>query len=199
MSVEKIEQSVLLSATKEAEQIVNAAQRAADEHVAAGRDAATRAADKRYDAAVRVIDDSIARRLMQAKGAANKQLLERRNAVLKQLFDRAREAVLAWPPEQYSQVMGRLLTTAAGDRGGVLRIHPEDREAFNRALTTINSTRDTVAKLSIDEADPLPARGGFIFVTEGYEVDRSLDTILSELEHELAPELAAQLFKGTVA
>ena len=47
MSVEKIEQSVLLSPTKEAEQIVNAAQRAADEHVAAGRDAATRAADKR--------------------------------------------------------------------------------------------------------------------------------------------------------
>lgn len=199
MSLDKIQQSVTTSATHEAEQIVKAAQVAASGRLEREREAAQRAAEQRYAAATRAIDDEMARKVLQARGAANKQLLERRNAVLKRVFDDARAAVLAWPAEKYRAFMERQLAEAAGSQGGKVRIHPDDREVFQALLTAVNASRDAASKITIDESEPLPDRGGFIFIAEAYEVDRLLDTILRELEHDLAPELAAELFKGIVA
>ncbi len=36
--------------------------------------------------------------------------------------------------------------------------------------------------------------GGFIFVSADFEVDRRVDTMLQEIEHDLLPAIAADLF-----
>ncbi|GMV99731.1 MAG: hypothetical protein AMXMBFR84_08700 [Candidatus Hydrogenedentota bacterium] len=196
MALEKIEQSVLSTAAQEAERILSEARESARQRVEAERESAVRDGERRYQAGVRAIDEEIARRLLQAKGLASKTLLEDRNAVLKRVFGIARQTVLGWPAEQYALVMQQDLTRVAGSLGGRVRIHPDDKNVFARVMSAVNSGRPANAQLALDESEPLPIRGGFVFVADRFEVDRTLDTVLDEIERELSPGIAAKLFSG---
>ena len=63
---------------------------------------------------MQAIEDEYNRKLIQFKGAAGKQVLDKRNDLLKSLFEKAKKEILAWPPEKYAEVMGRLIEKAAG-------------------------------------------------------------------------------------
>lgn len=194
MALEKIEEAVKTSAQKEADLILRSAQRTADDRVEAEREAAKRETERQYQAATRAIEEEFARKLLQAKGANGKQLLEKRNAQLVRVFDLAKKQILGLDPGEYVKIMSGLLERAAGDRGGKLRIHPSDKGAFEKVLATFNATRSGDAKVAVDESNPLPEQGGFVFVSESFEVDQTVGTLLSDMEHELAPQIAAALF-----
>jgi vacuolar-type H+-ATPase subunit E/Vma4 len=196
MSLEDIIQAVTASARTEAEHIVKAAQKAAAERVKAAVESARQDADRRLGAAKRAIEEDYARQLIQHKGAASKRLLERRNERLREIFGQAQETILGWPVADYVAVMRGFLERAAEDRGGTIRIHPEDAEAFGRLLAEFNQGRDPQTQVVLDAARPLPERGGFVFVGERYEVDQTLRTLLADLEHELAPVIAKDVFTG---
>jgi len=44
----------------------------------------------------------------------------------------------------------------------------------------------------------LAERGGFVFVSEGFEVDQTLGTLLEDIQRELAPHIAAEMFADTI-
>lgn len=196
MGLDEIRQAVLGSAETEAARIRETAQARAAEKAAAEKEQARQEAERRYAARVRAIEEEFARKLIQFNGAAGKQLLDKRNACLRGILDRARESIVAWPAETYAEVMCRLIARAAGNSGGQLCIHPEDTAVFEEALAQVNAARDAEERLAINEAQPLARRGGFVFVSRDFEVDQTLDTILAELEHELIPEIAAELFSA---
>lgn len=195
MALDKIQQAVKSSAQAEAERVLEAARRAAQERVAAEQEAAAREAERQYQAAMRAIDEESARKLLQVKGAAGKQLLAKRNELLARIFREARQQILAGDANQYADVMRRLLDRAAGDLGGALRIHPSERAVFTGILASFNAGRDRAKQIAIDEAKPLAEQGGFIFVGGAFEVDQTLDTLLKDMEYELAPRIAAELFQ----
>lgn len=195
MALEKIQQAVKSSAQTEADHVLKAAERSAQERVETQKEAAGRDAERQYQAATRAIDEEFARKLLQAKGVSAKQLLEKRNALLLRVFQQARQQVLAWNVGEYAAVMGRLLERAAGDLGGKLRIHPKDSAAFARVLAEFNARRDPAKQVTVDETRPLPAQGGFVFVSDTFEVDQTVDTLLKDMEHELAPRIAAEIFQ----
>ncbi|HOQ90015.1 MAG TPA: hypothetical protein PLX03_07740, partial [Candidatus Hydrogenedentes bacterium] len=68
-----------------------------------------------------------------------------------------------------------------------------DRALFKKLLDSLNAKRAASAKLTLAET-AIPARGGFIFRTEAYDVDRTLDSLLADRERAMAPELAKALF-----
>lgn len=193
MGLEKIQEAVKTSAQKEADLIVRAAQRSAEERIAAEREAASRDAERQYQAATRAIEEEFGRKLLQVKGAHSKQLLERRNGLLKRVFEEARQQIVGMDPQEYVRIMGGLLERAAGDGGGRLRIHPKDKAAFEKVLSGFNGKRGGTT-VTIDESRSLPEQGGFIFVSDTFEVDQTVATLLSDMEHELAPQIAAELF-----
>lgn len=192
--IERIRSAVLDSAETEAARIVQAAERHAADVVEAGKKAAREEAEQQYRARARAIEEEYARKVIQIKGAANKELLDKKNDRLRAVFDMARERILAWPAEEYGKVMARLVERAAGESGGLLRVHPDDRAMFSGILAELNARREERSRIELDETSPLSMRGGFLFVASDYEVDLTLGAIFADIERELLPELAALMF-----
>lgn len=196
MPLEQISQAVLDQARTDADHIVRAAQKAASEKVARARELAEQDGERRVQAAMRAIDEDFYRKLTQVTGAGNKEVLARKSACVRGVFDKARQEILALPQEEYLGIMGKLLDRAAEGHGGKLRVHPEEKAKFSQVLAQFNAGRATDLQVTLDEARPLPEAGGFIFVSDTFQVDQTLRTILSDLEYELAPQIAAEIFGG---
>jgi vacuolar-type H+-ATPase subunit E/Vma4 len=185
--------SVLDTARKEAERIVEKARNAAQAKLKAAEESITAEMERRVQAACRAIDEECARQLGKARGAQGKTLLEARNRRLKDVIAAARDITLA-DAAGYEKLMARLLEEAAqGNVAGRVITHAADRALFQKLVDALNAKRPAAAKLSLDQA-ALPGRGGFIFRTAAYDVDRTLDTLLAERERVMAPELAKALF-----
>ncbi len=196
MALDTIQQSVIASATAEAGRIVKAAEQLAGERVAREVEAIRRAEDHRYQLAARAIEDAASRKVSRAKGEASKRLLERRNTLLDAIFDEARKKILAMPRDSYAAEMRKRLDQAAAGGGGTIRVHPDDKGAFESMLASFNSGRAADARVALDMSAPLAQRGGFVFVAGPYDVDQTLDSLLASLRYELGPRLAAELFPG---
>jgi len=195
MTLETIRQAVLTEAKAEATRITDGAKRNAAQFLASHKAALEQEFDRLCQNKKQAIEEEYGRKLIQFKGTAGKQILDKRNALLKDLFAKAKDEILSWPPEKYAGVMGRLIAKAVGDEKGKIRVHPQEKEVFAKALAELNQGRGD-AVIAIDPDAPLARRGGFIFVSEDFEVDQTLDKILSEIEHEMLPDLAAALFAG---
>jgi len=194
MALEDIQSAVLDAARKEAERIVAAARKAADDRLAPHRETLRRESERRFAAESRAIDEEFARQQVLAKGVAHKRVLDRRNQALKDVFARAERQILSWSPDEYREVMRRLLERATDGAGGTLRVHPDDRALIDGLVYELNASRSADQALSVDDADPLPERGGFVFVSPSFEVDQTLDTLMTDIEHEMSPQIAAALF-----
>ena len=196
MPLDTIQQAVIASAQKEAEHIVKAAEQAARDRVAREVDVIRREEDRRYQVNARAIEESASRAVTQAKGEAAKQVLTRRNAVLDAVFAEAKQQILALSPDKYATQLRKRLEAAAGNIGGAVRVHPEDCIAMSSVLAAFNTGRAENARVVLDASSTLPVRGGFLFIASSYEVDQTLDTLVQELQHELAPGLASEIFAG---
>ena len=196
MALDTIQQSVMESATAEASRIVKAAEQRANERVAREVEAIRRAEEHRYQLAARTIEDEASRKVSRAKGEASKRLLERRNTLLDAIFEEARKKILAMPGDAYAAEMRKRLEQAAGTTGGAIRIHPGDKGVFEALLATFNAGRAADARVTLDASAPLAQRGGFVLAAGAYDVDQTLDSLLTNLKYELGPALAAELFPG---
>ncbi len=196
MALEQIKQAVHDTAKTEADYILKAARKSVEEKLGSARRAAELDSDRRYQAAARAVDEELARKLIQLQGAANKELLVRKNALLQGIFAQARERILGMDAAEYAAVMGRFLERAAEEHGGRLRVHPSEKSTFETLASAFNEGRAESLRVTVDDAQPLTERGGFIFVSEVFEVDQTLGTLLIDIEHELAPQIAAELFSG---
>ena len=194
MGFDKIREVILAEAQAEAAHILEGAKRAAEEHLNTARARIDDEAVRAFRARAQAIDDDFNRTLIQYKGNAGKQVLARRGEILQSVFAMARGEILGWPPEDYGRLMRRLLERAACGTGGRLRIHSEDEAVFEAVLSGINKDRGLQELVEIDKERHLPERGGFVFITPEYEVDQTLATLLRDLEQELLPVIAGELF-----
>jgi len=196
MGLDNISRAVLETARNEADHVLKAARKTANEKIAAARAAAEHDGERKYQSAIRAIDEDLARQIIQARGTANKQILAKKNERLRQVFDSARKKILEMPGPEYAELMRLLLDQLVGQQGGLVRVHPQDENLFAQLLADLNKGRTPPTELKLDSANPLEDRGGFMFVGGSYEVDQTLATLLGDIERELAPQIAAQLFAG---
>jgi vacuolar-type H+-ATPase subunit E/Vma4 len=195
MGLEKIRHAVLSEAKAEATRIIGSAKKKNSDFLKSQKEAAEQEFERLWKLRTQAIEDEYSRKLIQLQGAASKQILDKRNILLKSLFERAKREILAWPPAQYGKVMGRLIENASGKLEGGIRVHPDEKDLFEKILSELNQGRGD-AKITLDQAAPLPERGGFIFVTASFEVDQTLDTMLKDIEHDMLPDIASELFPG---
>jgi V/A-type H+-transporting ATPase subunit E len=193
MGLEKIRQAVLAEAKAEATRIIDSARKKNADSLKLEKEAAEQEFERLCKLRMQAIEEDYSRKLIQLKGTAGKRLLDKRNALLKSLFERAKQEILTWPPEKYGRVMEQLIERAAGTLEGKLRVHPDEGSVFERILKEMNKRRGD-ANITLDQTDSLSDRGGFIFVSVQFEVDHTLDTMLKEIEHDLLPAIAADLF-----
>jgi vacuolar-type H+-ATPase subunit E/Vma4 len=192
MSLDKIKEAVLKASRTEAEHINAAAAKQAKEKLEIQKENLRREFEYQFQARSRLIEEEYARKLAHFQGSAGKEYLEAKNASLRAIFDRARETVLAWSADEYGRVMKRLLERIARGRKGRIRIHPDDREVFSKLLTGITEGGGEGTAVKIDDGS-LSERGGFIFISDDFEVDATIGTILQDIERSLLPEIAEDL------
>jgi vacuolar-type H+-ATPase subunit E/Vma4 len=192
MSLDKIKEAVLKASRTEAERINAAAARQAKEKLDIQKENLRREFEYQYEARSRLIEEEYARKLAHFQGTAGKEYLEARNASLRAIFDRARETVLAWPADEYGRVMKGFLEKIVGEGRGRIRVHPDDREIFSKLLEGMASESGERTTIEID-GDPLPERGGFIFISDDFEVDATIGTIFQDIERSILPEIAEDL------
>lgn len=192
MSLDKIKEAVLRASRTEAEHISAAAKKEAAKKVETEKESLRREFEYQYQARSRLIEEEYSRKLSQHQGAAAKDVLEAKNASVRAIFKKANEIILAWSPDEYRGAMQRLLERVAAERGGKVRVYPDDREIFTGILNEMNTGRSETTALAIDEAS-LKERGGFLFIGDDYEIDSTLRTILDNIEQALLPEIARDL------
>jgi vacuolar-type H+-ATPase subunit E/Vma4 len=195
MGIDALRDSVTDSVRKEADRIIEAARGAADREFTEKKAALDAEFARRFQAAARTIDDEYARKLIQVRGAHNKEILEKRNECLRDILRAAKSTVLSWPEHEYRAVMYDQIRRSVGGAGGKLRVHASDANVFESILGELNAVRLVDARIELDRSAPLAERGGFVFVSPAYEVDRTIDTALSDLEREWAPAIAASVFE----
>lgn len=180
------------AARREAALIVQKAEQAAQTEREHALQVARTEAEQDYERQVRGMRDQFAQALLQEQAGARRKILERQNEVLSAVFDRLRQRFLQLPPPRYAAIMSRLLQEAAAGRGGLLRIHPQDRPLFDDVLGQLAG--EARLQVAVDTEQPLEQPGGFIFIGELYEVDYTLDTLMDVLRREWSPRVAAKLF-----
>ena len=195
MGLEKIRHAVLSEAKAEATHIIESAKKKNADFLKSQKEAGEQEFERLRKFRTQAIEDEYSRKLIQLQGAASKQILDKRNILLKSLFERAKHEILSWPPAQYGKVMGRLIENAVGKLEGKIRVHPDEKGLFEKVLHGLNKGRGD-AKITVDQTAPLPERGGFIFVSASFEVDQTLDTMLQDIEHDMLPAIASELFPG---
>jgi V/A-type H+-transporting ATPase subunit E len=193
MGLEKIRQAVLTEAKNEAVRILDRAKKRNGNFLKLQRQETEQKADRLCKVRMQAIEEEYHRELIQLEGRARKQILDKRNTLLKSIFEKAKGEILSWPPERYAERMRCLIEKVAGKAGGKIRVHPEERDLFRRVLAELNEGRED-GKITLDQSAPLPERGGFLFVGTYFEVDQTLDTVLKEIEHDMLPAIAADLF-----
>ena len=195
MGFEKISRAVLAKAKDEATTIIDGAKKSRGDFLKLKKEAAEQEFDRLCKLRVQAIEEEHNRKLIQIKGAAGKQILDKRNALLRSLFEKAKKEILDWPSDKYAGVMGRLMERVVGSQEGKVRVHPKDQDVFQKVLSGLNEGRGD-ATITLDQSAPLPERGGFIFVGADFEVDQTLDTMLKDIEHDMLPAIASELFPG---
>jgi vacuolar-type H+-ATPase subunit E/Vma4 len=195
MGLEKIRQAVLAEARTEATRVIESAKKNRAQFLKLQKEAAEQEFDRLCKLRMQAVEGEYNRKLIQLKGAAGKQILDKRNVLLKSLFEKAKKEILDWSSEKYARVMKRLIEKAGGNLEGKVRVHPEDKDLFQKVLSEMNEGRGD-AKITLDQGGMLPERGGFIFVSAHFEVDQTLDTMLKDIEHDMLPVIAAGLFTG---
>ncbi|MEI6155181.1 MAG: V-type ATP synthase subunit E family protein [Deltaproteobacteria bacterium] len=196
MGIEKIRESVLSGARKEAANIIETAKKHAASLMNIKKEEIASEADRLYTARTSAIADEFNRKLIQFKGMAGKQVLERRNQLLNTLFEKAGEMILNWPAEKYGLFMAGLIEKTARDSGGKLRVHRDEEDIFTRILSDMNKKRSPETRIVLDDSNPLTERGGFIFVGTNYEVDQTLGLLLKDIKQEMLPIMAKELFSA---
>jgi V/A-type H+/Na+-transporting ATPase subunit E len=195
MGLEKIRQAVLTEAKAEAARIIDSARKNNAHFLKSQKEAAEQDLDRLCKLRMQAIEEEYNRKLIQLKGLASKQILDKRNALLKSLFEKAKKEILGWPSEEYARMMKRLIEKAGGNQEGKIRVHPTDKDVFQKVLSELNEGRGD-PRITLDQSSSLPERGGFIFVTANFEVDQTLDTMLKDIEHDMYPGIASELFPG---
>lgn len=198
MGIEKIREAVLSDARREAKNIIDLAKKNSDTLLKRKKQEIDEEYERIYKTRVQEISDEFARKLVQFKGITNKKILEKRNTLIDRIIKRAREKVLNLPEEKYMDLMARLLEKTAFNTAGVIQVHKEEKDSFTRLVERLNKDRAENMKLIIDDKNFLQDRGGFIFITKDYEVNQTLDLLLSDLKKEMLPVIAKELFKNSM-
>lgn len=194
MSLEKIRQAVLAEARTEANNITEGAAKKVSAALHVQKEHIKRDSERHYNLNVQAIEDEYRRKLVQHKGIFGKQILERRNLLLGAIFEKARARMLNFSDEEYGRLMTRLIDKVTDSIGGKLYVHHDERDIFLKILTDINERRSPEVNIVLDESHLLSESGGFVFIGAEYEVDQTLSAMLKDIEKEMLPVIAKELF-----
>ncbi len=196
MSLEKIRESVIGKAQKEKEEIIARAKEGCEQKVRTAREVIKEVVERRLRGIEAEFREEIKRQIASLNREHRLRLLEMKNRIIDDIFIRAVDKVINLPDDKYLAMMERRLLKVDSNLPGKLFVNARDIKRMDQLfIDRINSRRQGDSRIDLNQ-DPIDIKGGFVFKTNKFEIDQTLDTIMVDLEKELAPMIAKELFYG---
>lgn len=193
MSLERIKHSILEKAQKEADARVEEALANFKRKIGSARAAIKKDCEKRLRTLAAESEEQKNRRLATLRGEYRMQLLSLKTQLIDDIFTQAITQIITLPDEEYLSLLERWLLKTERDESGRLFVNATDLKRIGHTwIERVNRLRGK-GEISLSP-DPIDIKGGFIFKTEKFEIDYTLDTLLDTLREELSPHMARELF-----
>lgn len=196
MSLDKIRDAVFNKAQKEKEEIIARAREENEQKIKTTKEAIKEGIERRLKGIEAEFREEIKRQIASLNREHKLRLLEMKNRIIDDIFIRAVNKVINLPDDKYLAMMERRLLKVDSNLPGNLFVNARDIKRIDPLfMDRINSRRQGGSRIDLDQ-DPIDIKGGFVFKTNKFEIDQTLDTIMVDLERELAPMIAKELFYG---
>jgi vacuolar-type H+-ATPase subunit E/Vma4 len=193
--------------TQLTDRILETARKEAQEEVAHGRQEVERfAAEHRQETMVMVKDlraeycrrgqVEADRLLREAEMEAKLRLLQTKQELIHHAFEQALPALLSLPAVEKIGIYQDLLLAVVEDGRETIAVSASERGLWAKVIAQVNqelTRRGHRGELKLRN-EPADIKGGFLLFSTTYEVDASLESILSDLEERYFPEVAGILF-----
>lgn len=193
MSLERIRHSILEKAQKKADTFVEEALANFKRTIGSARVALREDREKRLKTLAAESEEQKNRSLATLRAEHRMQLLSLKTQLIDDIFTQAINKIITLPDEEYLSLLERWLLKTERDQSGRLFVNATDLKRIGHAwIERMNISRGK-GEISLSP-DPVAIKGGFIFKTEKFEIDYTLDTLLNTLREELSPHMARELF-----
>ncbi len=193
MSLQKIKDTILSDAKKDAGKIIEEARVRVQEKLNYKKTKTEEALNEKYARFEKTLEDEINRELSIQCTNHRMEVLRLKNSIIGKVFARAVDKFIS--DKEYWNTMKKWLRDV--DEPGRIFVNSRDLDRINQELFNREAEEDEFKNLDADlvvEKKSINIKGGFILKTTKYEIDRTLDTILSNLKTEIAPLIAKELF-----
>ncbi len=196
MSLEKIREAVIGKSQKEKEEIIARAKEGCEQKVRTAREVIKEGVERRLKGIEAEFREEIKRQIASLNREHRLRLLEMKNRIIDDIFIRAVDKVINLPDDKYLAMMERRLLKVDSSLPGNLFVNARDLKRIDPLfMDRINGRHQGGSRIDLNQ-DPIDIKGGFVFKTNKFEIDQTLDTIMVDLERELAPMIAKELFYG---
>jgi V/A-type H+-transporting ATPase subunit E len=191
--LEKIKTHILEDARRETERLLKATQEDLELKISRTRASLQKEVQKRLETLGGELQKEKERSLFRLQAHYNMELLRLKNKTIDAVFQDALEHILSLPEQDYLALLEGWLKKMEIPEKSELKLCDRDLRKVGPGLVRrINeSAKKELLLLSHSPAD---IKGGFILRTKNFEIDRSLDALLSHLREEFTPFVAARLF-----
>ncbi|MFQ5965248.1 MAG: V-type ATP synthase subunit E [Candidatus Scalinduaceae bacterium] len=186
MSLERIKDSILNDAKKEAEIIIKDAKERFQEKIIQERDKIEEGFKEKYLKLSKKLKEDKNRKLIKQATNYKMELLHIKNNIIEEVFKKAADKFMS--DEEYWRAMEKWLKDI--NEPGRIFVNVKDSRRLKQELINRILKNDEI----VMDNNNIDTKGGFVFKTARFEIDHTMDTILSNLRTELTPLIAKELF-----
>ena len=149
--------------------------------------------EKRLETLHKELEEEKEKNRSLLKARYNKQILESKNNIIDRLFQEAADSILSLDRQEYLALLEEWQDRLSIDEKAELTLSSKDLRGIGPELVrkANDSHSEDVLFLATTAAD---ITGGFILKTKTFEIDRSLECVLSQLREDPISEVAEKLF-----
>jgi V/A-type H+-transporting ATPase subunit E len=188
MSLNRIKDAILNEAKKEADELIKAAQNNFQKTTEEERVKREESFKKRLTKIQDELEREKEKNIIELRINYKMKLLATKNKVIEEIFTKALDKFITC--EEYLQIMEVWIKRI--NEPSVIFMNSHDLKIFNQEYLNKILKNDEV----VLNKESININGGFIVETDRYEIDHTIESILNNLEQELAPLISNKLFSA---
>ncbi len=193
MGIENITAVILGEATDSAGRVLEKARETAEEIMEQTEKTVLELTESSFQKGERDAAALKERKLSIAELDGRKLRLGARHRAIAKCFGAAMESLENMDEADYIDFLGKKISQAAGNGGGVVLFNEKDQKTVgSRAVDLANALLDD-RQVSLG-AETISARGGFILRAGNLEINSTLEAMLESMKEDVIPQVAAALF-----
>jgi V/A-type H+-transporting ATPase subunit E len=180
------------------QKLIDQAHTEADQILAAGREEAEREAQQIIRQAEDEVQHFKNKQMATALLQVRKDKLDNRQQLLDEVFSKALDRILDCEAEQYKRIVKNILLSVDEERTGIIRLAHTDTSLITQEFVKEINTELKKQKRQLQfqlSSDTMEMKRGCILDFQDFEMNFSLETLLTEMWEGIRSDVSRQLFE----